>query len=310
LNLILLAIAVPLLFWDKGPETAKQLKQAAVENIAVPPAAGAQWKSVSGITAEPVDPQQLKKLPQPGVQFRRRTASATRAPWVDSNAWRFYRDPSAAYYYDAPGKTAALAAAEAFAYGVRAYVHTDDAGFEPLTGIIQFLDKLKLPDSEPRANIGYIDDGSPESGELMNLLVRRNLLFRLVAKPDPSLDLTVKLGTPEYPKAEAANPSMMAEKVRSNLGDDKRLLRLYGSEVVVGRLVSAPAGDTLFLINYGATRVPVHGIRVRVLGKYSGVKVSGFGAPAESPLDVVRDAKSIEFTLQELGTFAVVSLAR
>jgi hypothetical protein len=309
LNLILFALAVPLLFWDKGPDTANQLKQADIQQIAVPPAMRAQWKSVSGIKAEAVDPQQLKKLPQPGVQFRRRVASATRAPWVDSNAWRFYRDPDAAYYYDAPGKTAALAAAEAFAYGVRAYVHTDDAGFEPLTGMLQFLDKLKLPESQPRANIGYIDDGSPESGELMNLLVRRNLLFRLVTNPDPKLDITVKLGMPEYPKAEAANPSVLAEKVRSNLGDEKRLLRLYGSEVVVGCLVSAPSSDTLFLINYGATRVPVHGIRIRVLGKYSGAKASGFGAPAESPLDVARDAKSIEFTLQELGTFAVISLA-
>jgi hypothetical protein len=243
------------------------------------------------------------------VQFRRRVASATRAPWVDSNAWRFYRDPHASYFYDAPDKAAALAAAEAFTYGVRAFVHTDDAGFKPLADMLQFLGKLHVPESQPRANIGYIDDGSPEAGELMNLLVRRNLLFRLVSKPDPSLDLTVKLGTPEYPKSEAANPSLLAEKVRSNLGDEKRYLRLYGSEVVVARLVTAPQADTLFLLNYGATRVPVNGLRVRVLGKYSGAKISDFATAAEAPLDLIHDSQAIEFTLKELGTFAVVSLA-
>jgi hypothetical protein len=310
LNLILLALVIPSLFWDKGPDTANILKQAGIEHIGVPAAMSAQWKSVPGITVEAVDPQQLKKLPAPGVQFRRRVASATRAPWVDSNAWRFFREPGATYFYDAPGKAGALAAAESFSYGVRAFVHTDDAGFKPLADMLQFLDKIKRPDSQPRANIGYIDDGSPESGELMNLLVRRNLLFRLVTKPDPALDITVKLGTPKYPKAEAANPSVLAEKVRSQLGDEKRLLRLYGSEVVVGRLVSAPKSDTLFLINYGANRVPVNGIRVRVLGKYSGAKISDFGTPGEAPLDLVHDSQAIEFTLKELGTFAVVTLAR
>jgi hypothetical protein len=309
LNLIFLALVVPSLFWDRGSDTANLLKQAGIQHIAVPAAMSAQWKAVPGITVEAVDPQQLKKLPPPGVQFRRRVASATRAPWVDSNAWRFFRDPSAVYFYDAPGKTAALAAAESFAYGVHAFVRTDDAGFKPLTDMIQFLKKVKLPESQPRANIGYIDDGSPESGELMNLLVRRNLLFRLVGKPDSALDITVKLGTPEYPKAEAANPSLLAEKVRSRLGDDKRFLRLYGSEVVVGRLVSAPKADTLFLINYGANRVPVEGIRVRVLGKFSGARISDFGMSSEAPLDLIHDSQAIEFTLKELGTFAIVSLA-
>ncbi len=310
MNLILFALVVPSLFWDKGPDTANLLKQAGIQHIGVQAAMSAQWKSVPGITVETVDPQQMKKLPTPGVQFRRRVASATRAPWVDSNAWRFFRDPDAAYFYDAPGKAAALAAAESFTYGVHAFIHTDDAGFQPLAEMTHFLDKLKLPESQPRANIGYIDNGSPASGELMNLLVRRNLLFRLVTKPDPSLDLTVKLGAPEYPTAEAANPSVLAEKVRGNLGDQKRLLRLYGSEVVVGRLVRASNNDTLFLINYGANRVPVNGLRVRVLGKYSSAKIVDFGTPAETPLDLIHDSQAIEFTLKELGTFAVVSLAR
>jgi hypothetical protein len=309
LNLIFFALIVPSLFWDKGPETANLLKKAGIQHIAVPASISDQWKPVSGISVETIDPQQLKKLPAPGVQFRRRVASATRAPWVDSNAWRFFRDPNATYFYDASGKSAELAAAESFTYGVHAFIHTDDDGFQPLAAMLQFLEKLKLPDSKPRANIGYIDDGSPESGELMNLLVRRNLLFQVVSKPDPALNITVKLDSPEYPKSEAANPSVLAEKVRSRLGDENRFLRVYGSEVVIGRLLSSPERDTLFLINYGANRVPVNGLRVRILGKYSGASISDFGAPAEAPLDVVHDSQAIEFTIKKLDTFAVVSLA-
>jgi hypothetical protein len=309
LNLLLCAFVVPLLFWDRGPETADLLKQAGVHHIAVPAAMSARWKGVAGMTAESVDPQQLTKLPPPGVKFQRGMASATRAPWVDSNAWRFFRNPQATYFYDASGKSALLAAAESFAYGVRAFIHTDDAGLKPLANMLQFLEKTSVPESHPLTNIGYIDDGSPQSGELMNLLVRRNLLFRLVPKPDPSLNITVKLGMPEYPMNEAANPSLLAEKVRSNLGDSRRILRVYGSEVVVGRLVSAPAGETLFLINYGANRVPVDGIRVRVLGKFSGVQVRDTQVPAEHPLDTANDSQAIEFTLKQLGVFAIASLA-
>lgn len=309
MNLLLYAVIVPLLFWDRGPDTADLLKQAGVHHIAVPAAMSGQWKSVADVTTEAVDPQQLAKVPAPGVKFQRRMASATRAPWVDSNGWRFFREPQAAYFYEAPGKSALIAAAESFTYGVHAFIHTDDAGFKPMAEMLQFLEKNNVPDSHPLANIGYIDDGSPQSGEFMNLLVRRNLLFRLVPKADPSLDLTVKLGTPEYPMSDAANPSVLAEKVRSNLGDDKRLLRLYGSEVVVGRLVSAPASETLLLINYGANRVPVNGVRVRVLGKFSGVQVHDFEPPGEAPLDVTNDSHAIEFTLKQLGVFAIISLA-
>ena len=46
----------------------------------------------------------------------------------------------------------------------------------------------------------------PASGEVMNLLVRNNLLFRLVPAPDQRLKLNVKLGSKEYPLEDAKNP--------------------------------------------------------------------------------------------------------
>lgn len=308
--ILLAALLVPSLFWDRGPETAKLLEQADIHHICVPTQMADSWKKVSGFTLEVADPQQMKKAPAPEVKARRRVASATQAPWVDSNGWRFLRDPKSTYLYDVSGKTAALAAAEAFAYNVHAFVRTDESGLKPLGTMLKFLCQLKVPDWAPLVNIGFIDDGTPESGEFMNLLVRRNLLFRTVNAPDPTLDLSVKLGTPDYPKSEAGNPSLLAEKVRANLTDDKRLLRIYGSYLVVGRLVGDRKQATLFLLNYGAERFPVDGIRVKVLGDYAIKSLADFGAPNEAPADVLRNANSAEFTLKTLSTFAVVNFAR
>lgn len=308
--ILLAALLVPSLFWDRGPETAKLLEQADIHHICVPAQMADQWKKVPGFTLETADPQHMKKAPAPEVKSRRRVASATREPWVDSNGWRFLRDPKSTYFYDVTGKTAALAAAEAFAYHVHAFVHTDEAGLKPLGEMLKFLCEQKVADWTPMVNIGFIDDGTPESGEFMNLLVRRNLLFRTVSAPDPALDLTVKLGTADYPTSEAGNPSLLAEKVRANLTDDKRLLRIYGSYLVVGRLAGDQKQVTLFLLNYGADRVPVDGIRMKVLGDYAIKNLADFGAPNEAPADGLRSGNSVEFTLKTLSTFAVVNFAR
>src|SRR2546423_3872339 len=83
------------------------------------------------------------------------------------------------------------------------------------------------------ADVGFIDDGSPAAGEVMNLMVRNNLLFRIVAAPDPKLKLNVRLGSKEYPLEDAKNPTLIERQVRFNLTDEKRSVRLYGSTVVV-----------------------------------------------------------------------------
>ena len=100
----------------------------------------------------------------------------------------------ARYYYDVTGKQAALAAAEAFCYGANAMIRTDAAGLKPLAEMLEFLRTIPGEPLPPVADIGYIDDGSAASGEVMNLMVRSNLLFRLVAAPDKRLKLNVKLG--------------------------------------------------------------------------------------------------------------------
>jgi hypothetical protein len=309
LNILLAAaLLLPSIFWDKGPETAHLLKEAQITQISVPASMINSWKTVSGISVSSADLTQAKKIPPPAIKYQRHRATATAAPWVDSNGWRFIRDPAAIYFYEATGKTAAMSAAEAFAYGVHAYIHTDEAGLQPLGQLLAFLRKMNPPKLPVRANIGFIDDGTPASGEFMNLLVRRNLLLRLVKAPDPSLDLTVKLGTPDYPSSEAGNPSMLAERVRANLTDAKRLLRIYGSEVVVGRLYGNQDKSELYLLNYGASRVPVDGLRVRVLGDFHHASLHDSVSPNEPLLDVLHTPQATEFTLKDLSILAIVDL--
>mgnify|MGYP001484386626 CR=1 FL=1 len=109
---------------------------------------------------------------------------------------------------------------------------------------------------------------------------------------------------------DRANPAVLAEKVRANLTDEKRLIRLYGSELVVARLLGSRDTASVFLLNYGAERLPVEGIRVKILGGYKIQSVSDFGLPDEVPLDVSQTSESTEFTIKDLSMFAVVNLAR
>lgn len=308
--LALLAVALPGLYWDQGPETAAVLQRAGIEQIFVPPARQQAWQGQPGIDVQAADLEQATKLAEPGVQFRMNRASATRSPWITANGWEILRSPSALFYYEAKGGAAEVAAAEAFAHGARALISTDEAGLEPLGRMLRFLRGLEQPELKPLADIGVIDDGSVESGELMNMLARGNLLFRIVDAPDPKLKLNVKLGTPEYPAAQAAEPHVLAAKVRANLTDEKRSLRIYGSNVVVARAMGDADRLRLHFLNYPGAARPVNGIRVRVLGRYSQQKIAANGVEAPRLTDVRVSEDSTEFTLPEMKVYAVVDLYR
>lgn len=305
-----MALVLPSLFWDKGPETVNFLRQAHISHISTSTSMAESWKTVPGIFVDIADPKQLIRISTPSVVFRPEEASATHAPWVNSNGWRFLRQPQGRFYYDAPGAAAALAAAEAFTYSANAVIHTDAAGLERLGKILAFLTRLGSEELPALVNIGFIDDGSPQSGEFMNLLVRRNLLFRVVKNPDPKLDLTVALGSPQYPRSEAGNPSLLAEKVRISLTDEKRLLRVYGNELVIGRLVGDGNHARLYLLNYGAARSPVEGIRIRILGVYSKQDTVEYDTPNARLLDFSTASGATEFTVPELKVFGVINLSR
>ncbi len=178
--MFLLLAALPALFWDGPADTAPALRDAGIKQMLVPAERLASWKSVGGITVEAAALEGATKLPAPTVNYRMNEASATSAPWIMANGWKVIRKPEGRYYYDVTGKQAALAAAEAYCYGASAMIKTDAAGLKPLAEMLEFLRAIGGESLPPVADIGYMDDGSAASGEVMNLMVRDNLLFRLV----------------------------------------------------------------------------------------------------------------------------------
>ena len=301
--MLLAAMALPALLWDRPPETAKILKAAGIVEIAVAPDKVAQWKA-AGFSARALPPASCMSVPAPQVNMRANVARATSSPWVDSNSWRFVRNPSAQFCIDAPGKSAALAAAEAFAYGVDAYIKTDDQGVAALGAIEGLLHGSWSPlDAEiPVADIGVIDDGAASTGEMLNLLSRRNLLYKVVKSPDSSLKLNLA------PDSKSPDPSKQAYAVRQSLGDDNRSVRLYGTEVVIARLTRSGDRLRVHLVNYAQR--PVNGLRVRVAGTFSKGDLTGTGMEHPKLLDFVQADGGTEFTLSTLNEYAIVDLGR
>jgi len=246
--------------------------------------------------AEP--PADAVKLNPPRVQYRINEASATLSPWIDSNGWRIIRTPGKSFFYQVTADAAALAAAEAFTYGADALISTDASGSKAVESMLDFLRKIPEIDQAPVADIGVVDDGSDAVGEIMNLLSRMNLLYGI----DKKLRVNIRLG------AEAQNPSVLAHKVRSQLGDENRSLRIYGSEVVIARFTADSRQARIYLLNY--SNRAVRGLRVRVKGTYAKGDLRVFGIGDASPADWSNESGATEFTVPELGAFAVIDLSR
>lgn len=309
--LFLIAILLPGLYWQGGAATAPELQKAGITHIYVPASRAESWKTVSGINVQVADLQGAQKLPGPGVSFRMSSASATRVPWITSNGWQFIRHPKGRFYYDVSGNEAALAAAEAFCYGTDALIKTDASGLEPLGRMLTFLGSIKSPDGSPVADIGFIDDGSPAAGEVMNLLVRDNLLFKVIPSKEPDLKLVVPFGSPEYPLRDAKNPDALAHKIRANLTDGRRSLRIYGTSIVIGRLMQEPGCLRLNLLNYGAgSGARIAAFRVRILGHYSRAELRSYDSPNDRLIEYDAAADATEFTVPDLKAYAVVNLTK
>jgi hypothetical protein len=245
-------------------------------------------------------------LPVPGIAARAGLASPTRSPWIVANGWRFMRQPAAKFRYELPAGKAPLAAAEKHAYGADALLEIDAADAEALRRMTAFLEAVPPADLVPIADIGLTDDGTPIAGEVMNLLARRNLLYEIVKAPSPRLRVNITLGSREYPVEEAADPSAFALKIRRQLTDDHRALRIYGSEVVIARLTGDGRRARLHLINYGGREI--EGLRVRLRGAYATAAVYIPGRAEERAQDYVVADAATEFSLPRLGVYAMIDL--
>ena len=306
--LLLLAVSLPCVYWSQGIETRAALEAAAIKRICVTPERADAWRA-AGFTVTSLSDADLasrEALPSPGLAPRAGLASPTRSPWVVASGWRFTRHPGAKYVYDVPAGKAALAAAEAFAYGADAVLRIDPADVGTVGEMLTFLEALPAVDLPAVSELGIEDDGSAVAGEVMNLLARRNLLFQVVEAASPRFAITIRLGTPEYPREEAADPSSFALKIRRRLTDEQRALRVYGSEVVICRLTSEAGRTRLHLLNYGGREI--EGLRIRLRGTYGdgAAFVSGAGRlPLQDHVVVVG---ATEFSVPRLVTYAVIDL--
>jgi hypothetical protein len=306
--LLLVLASGPCVYWTQGLESRAALEAAGVKRICVPPERVDSWKAAGFVVAAVDNPELAgrEELPPPGVTARQGLASPTRSPWVVASGWRIDRNPSAKYAYTAPAGKAALAAAEAFAHNADAVLKIDPADLPGAGAMLTFLDTVPTADLPPIADFAVVDDGSPVTGEVMNLLTRRNLLFKIVKAPEPAFRINIKVGTAEYPKEEAADPSAFAQKVRGQLTDDQRSLRIYGSEVVIGRLLGSAGRARLHLINYGGREI--EGLRVRVRGTFRSGEAYVAGAGKVALADQSTADGATEFSLPRLQTYAVVDL--
>src|SRR2546422_10200297 len=110
----------------------------------------------------------------------------------------------------------------------------------------------------------------------MNLLARRNLLFQVVQAPSPRFRINIAVGSTAYPREDAADPSAFALKIRRQLTDEERSLRVYGSEVVIARLTGDATRIRVHLLNYGGGGN--QGLRIRLRGAYRKGQAYGAGA--------------------------------
>jgi hypothetical protein len=245
-------------------------------------------------------------LPTPGVTARAGLASPTRSPWIVANGWRMTRHPAAKYRYDVPAGKATLAAAEVLAYDADAVVKMDPADEAAVLALMKSLTERPPVDLPAIADIGVVDDDSAITGEVMNLLARRNLLYQVVKVPSARFRINIAVGSREYPTADAADPSAFALKIRRQLTDEQRSLRVYGSEVVIARLTGDGRRIRLHLINYGGREI--EGLRVRVGGAYTTGHAWVAGAGRAPLVDHMVADGATEFSLPTFGTYAVIDL--
>jgi hypothetical protein len=247
-------------------------------------------------------------LVTPGITARPGIASPTRIPWIAANGWRFMRHPDGKYLYDVPAGKATLAAAEAFAYDVDAALKIDPADLAPLDALLAFLEGLPDLHLPLVADLAVVDDGSAITGEVMNLLVRRNLMFHVVKEASSQFAINVAVGSAAFPREEAADPSAFVLKIRRQLTDERRSLRLYGSEVVIGRLTGDAERIRLHLVNYGGREI--EGLRVRLRGAYRAGQAHVSGAGGLALQDHVVADGATEFSVPRISTYAAIDLTR
>jgi len=299
----------PLIYWTGGVSTVEEVRKAGVVELAVPAAEVAAWQK-SGLRIHGVGETDLanhRPVAVPKLAGRGNVASATRRPWIDANGWVFTKYPAGKFIYDElPAGKAGLAAAEAYAYGVNALLKVAREDLEMAARTINDLRRLPVARLPIVADFTVVDNNSPQIDEVLNLLTRRNLLYRIVPAPVASYPINIRLGTKEYPEADAADPSAFAQTIRVKIGDENRSLRVYGSEIIIARLTGDGARGRVHLLNYSGRQA--EGLRIRVRGNYRSGTLAALGFGKENLEETLVTKGVYEGTIPKMGTYAVIDL--
>src|SRR5262249_8193780 len=104
----------------------------------------------------------------------------------------------------------------------------------------------------------------------------------------------------------AADPSAFALKVRRQLTDQERTLRVFGTEIVIGRLTGDHTRARLHLLNYGGR--DIEGVRIRLRGTYpeGEANVAGQGRLPPGEPGAVGGGRGS--ALPRLGPYGVIDL--
>jgi len=306
----LLLAALPIVFWDQGPQTAVALKQNGIQQVLVPAERLQAWKATGLVVREITTAEwsALEEASAPGVDRQVQVASATRSPYLIANGWRFIRNRSAKYRYTLPAGKSALAAAESYAYGADAALQVQTADLESAGKLLAFLRGLPVADLPGVSDLAVVDDQHPLVGEVMNLLARRNLLFAAATAPDPRYPINIRIGSKEYSEEDASDPNAFALKIRRQLTDERRSVRIYGSETVLCRLTGDETRIRLHLLNYRGGKVD--GLRIRLRGAFRKGQARG-DQIGELPLENFAVSNgATEFSIPAMNLYAVVDLQR
>ena len=184
----------------------------------------------------------------------------------------------------------------------------------------------------PVANIGVVTGEPMLSYEVMNLLLRHNLPFALIApaelpkRPLGPFKLLVVLDAPGTAAAQAlerfeaaggtvhrvtggvADPNEFALEVRKMVGAEHRVIEIWNGITVMAAPYQAPDGESLVLtaVNYAHQTLPV---QIRVPGAYSTVQFESPEEPATLLPHSIRNGYT-EFVLPALQVGGRVFLTR
>ena len=253
-------------------------------------------------------PSGAVRLLTPGARLAQPAlASPSQAPWVDANGWRLRRHPLQLHVYeDVPPGRLPLAVAEAYVYGGQAAIVASAAARPSIEAMIAFLATIDAPALPPVGDVFVVDDGSALIGEILNLMSRRNLCYHSGPAPRGQHLVVVKVGDPEFPLSAAHDPSDFAYRVRRKLTDERRSLRIYGSDLVLGYWTAGQQRARLHLLNYATE--PAESFRVRLRGDWRVTRLASFEDPDAALEEISIFDGGIEFGVSKLSIYAVVDL--